>query len=150
MTGSIAEIWWDFDGFESPKEGKPVQAWLDGLQADHRDEIKDRLAELQVTPRDEWEEPLFDPLVGEGGISEIRFDPIKCQRGKFYYRIYGAFEEEEIRYIFLHATNKRERNDRHGKAIAKRRLLELGAGQAKTHPIRLDTGLTDNKTQEGT
>jgi Phage derived protein Gp49-like (DUF891) len=138
MRDETVEYRWAFFGFESTAEGQPVQAWLDALPGDHLDEIKDRLAVLQVMPRSDWDEPFFDPLTGEGGISEIRFDPIKCQKGKFYYRIYGVFEEEETRYTFLHGSNKRERNDRHGKAIAKRRLGELGTDQARIHPIRLD------------
>lgn len=150
MSDQDSEIRWSFHGFLSSKEGRPVQVWLDGLPPDHLDSVKDRLAELQVMPRSEWEEPFFDDLIGEGGISEIRFDFIKCERGKFYYRIYGLFEEEQVRYIFLHSTNKRERNDRHGKAIAKRRLRELRAGQATIHAIRLDQEITDSETQERT
>jgi hypothetical protein len=115
MNSEEQECRWTFLGFESPNEGRPVQSWFDNLTEDHRDEIKDVLAFLQVTPRADWEEQpnrLFDPLIGEGGISEIRFDPIKCLQGKFYYRIYGFFgAEEEESYKFLHATNKKVKND---------------------------------------
>jgi hypothetical protein len=131
---------WAFFGFESAREGKPVQFWFDNLPEDHRDEnVKDRLAFLQVTPRTEWNQPFFDPLDGEGEISEIRFDLIKCLRGKFYYRIYGFFgSEKEESYNFLHGTNKKSRNDKHGKAIAKRRLRQLQDGEAKLHKFGLD------------
>jgi len=130
---------WVFLGFESPKEGQPVQFWFDNLTEEHRDAIKDQLAFLQVTPRAIWEEPFFDPLIGEEGISEIRFVPIKSLLAKFYYRIYGFFgAEEEETYKFLHATNKKSRNDRHGKKIAKRRLRELQNGEAELHPFGLD------------
>ncbi len=140
---------WTFLGFESAKEGQPVQVWFNNLSLDHRDEVKDRLAYLQVTPRSDWDEPFFDPLEGEGGISEIRFDPIKCVRGKFYYRIYGFFApEEEESYNFLHVTNKKSRNDRHGKAIAKRRLRELQDGDAKRHKFDLDTEGPSEETVE--
>jgi hypothetical protein len=139
MSDDFSENRWAFHGFESSREGRPVQVWWDSLPDDHRYYLKDKLAELQVTPRSEWEEPDFDPLVGEAGISEIRFDPIECEKGKFfYYRIYGFFVEGEESYIFLHGTNKRERNDKNGKAIAKRRLSELNSQEAGIHPIGLD------------
>lgn len=136
MSDEVGDCVWTFLGFESAKEGQPVQTWFDGLPLDHLDEVKDRLGVLQVLPRSDWDEPYFDPLIGEGGISEIRFDPIKCVKGKFYYRIYGFFEDEA--YIFLHATNKKVKNDRHGKKIAKRRLRELQDGQAEAHQLDLD------------
>jgi hypothetical protein len=142
IVDELDEERWSFYGFESPREGRPVQAWIGQIRVDRLDDhlfaIKDQLAMLQVTPRSEWDQPLFDPLWGEGGISEIRFDPIKCERGKFYYRIYGVFDEESAAYIFLHATNKQRRNDKHGKAIAKRRLGELRSGEATTHEIDLE------------
>jgi hypothetical protein len=130
---------WAFLGFEAAGGEQPVQLWFNTLPADHRDVIKDRLAFLQVTPRSNWDEPFFDPLIGEGGISEIRFDPIKCVRGKFYYRIYGFFgPEEDESYKFLHATNKKSRNDTHGKAIAKKRLRQLQSGEARLHKFDMD------------
>jgi len=133
---------WTFLGFESLGEGQPVQFWFDKLTEEHRDEIKDVLAFLQVTPRAEWEElpgHPFDPLIGEGGISEIRFKPIKCLRGIFYYRIYGFFgARQEESYKFLHGTNKKVKNDRHGKKIAKRRLLEIQEKKATLHKFSLD------------
>lgn len=136
MSDEVKDCISGFLGFESAKEGQPVQTWFDGLPPEHLDEVKDRLAALQVLPVSDWEDPLFDPLHGEGGISEIRFDKIICIRGKFYYRIYGFFDEEA--YVFLHATNKKVKNDRPGKTIAKRRLHELQEGQAKIHELDLD------------
>ncbi len=140
MNSEDQDCKWTFLDFESADEGQPVQSWFNSLPEDHRDEVKDRLGFLQVTPRSLWDEPFFDPLVGEGGeISEIRFDPIKCIRGKFYYRIYGFFGlEEEESYKFLHATNKKRRNDKDGKAIAKRRLRQLQNGEAKLHQFNMD------------
>jgi hypothetical protein len=139
MNNEDQDCRWAFRGFESPKEGQPVQFWYDHLPVEHHDEIKDLLAFLQVTPRVQWEEPLFDPLIGEGGISEIRCAEIKCLQGKFYYRIYGYFgAEEEESYNFLHPNNKKKRNDRHGKAIAKRRLRELQNEEATLHDFNLD------------
>ncbi|SRR5258708_37098889 len=139
---------WTFLAFESIKDGKPVQVWFDGLPEDHRDEVRDRLGFLQVIPRSDWDDPYFDPLNGEGGeISEIRFDPIKCAKGKFYYRIYGFFGlEEEESYKFLHSVNKQRRNDRHGKAKTKQRLGELHNGAAKLHPFDMDTEVPSEET----
>ena len=139
MNSEEQDSKWAFFGFESAREGQPVQVWFGNLREDHRDLVKDRLSYLQVTPRSDWDEPHFDPLPGAGGISEIRFDPIRCLAGKFYYRIYGFFgTEEEESYNFLHATNKKSRNDKLGKAIAKRRLHELQTAEAELHPFNLD------------
>jgi hypothetical protein len=139
MNSDEQDFKWVFLGFESAEEGQPVQGWFNNLIEDHRDIVKDLLGFLQVLPRSGWEDPFFDPLPGEGGISEIRFAPIKCLRGKFYYRIYGFFDSElEESYNFLHATNKKTRNDKHGKAKAKKRLRQLKSGEAKLHRFDLD------------
>lgn len=139
-----------FFDFASPKQGRPVQAWFNGLFEDHREAVKDRLSYLVALPSSAWEEPFFDPLIGDGGISEIRFDPIKCERGKFYYRIYGFFGQEdkqqEESYNFLHATNKNARNDRHGKAIAKSHLRELQDGEASLEPFDMDPNIPSEET----
>ena len=141
---------WDFLGYESVEEGKPVQNWFDGLPDDHRDAIKDILSFLQVTPRADWDEPWYDPLIGEGGISEIRFEELKDERGKFYYRIYGFFgDEEEGSYKFLHAVNKKERNDRDGKGIAKKRKRKLENGEAKLHEFCMDREVSSEETGKG-
>jgi hypothetical protein len=137
------DVKWCFLGFESPAEGRPVQNWISQFKADHLDEhlyaIKDQLAEMQVMPLKDWGEPLFDELEGEGGISEIRIiPPIYSDGWEFHYRIYGVFDLESVSYIFLHATNKKVRNDKHGKAIAKRRLSELQKGTAVPHELDLD------------
>lgn len=132
-----------FFHFESAKDGRPVQDWFNNLFADHRDEVKDRLSYLASLPSGAWEDPLFDPLIGEGGISEIRFKEIKCVRGKFCYRIYGFFGQEdeqgEESYNFLHVVNKDRRNDRHGKTIAKNRLRELQNAEATLQPFNMDS-----------
>jgi hypothetical protein len=146
MNHEIENVWWDFVAFKSAEEGEPIDEWWRSLpddSDDHRGHIKDILGQLQITPPEEWEDgsddPLFDPLIGEGGISEIRFVPaIFSVKGRFCYRIYGFMEAEELRYTFLHATNKPRRNDKDGKSTAKRRLRELIAKQATTCPIHLD------------
>ena len=140
MNGEYRDCKWTFLAFESEKDGQPVQSWYDSLTEDHRYIVKDTLSFLQVTPRVGWDEPYFDALAGEGGeISEIRFEPIVCVRGKFYYRIYGFFGlEEEESYKFLHSVNKKARNDKHGKSTAKGRLRQLQDGEAKLHPFNMD------------
>lgn len=136
--GSGQEV--QFLAFKSAREGEPVQDWLNQIRAggldEHIVEIRDRIVQLEYTPASEWDEPFFDPLIGEEGISEIRVKEIRCLRGKFCYRMYGVFDGDI--YILLHGTNKQRRNDRHGKAIAKRRLRELELHEAETHEINLD------------
>jgi hypothetical protein len=133
---------WRWLGFTSASEPRPVQAWIDEMKRNYPDHfyaVKDQLARMQVTPRDQWEEPFFDPLDGEGGISEIRFDPpIRGELRFHYYRIYGFFDEDSVCYIFLHGTDKRRRNDKDGKATAKRRLGKLRSNEAALCEISLD------------
>src|SRR5437899_11492215 len=96
MNSEDQDCKWTFLDFESADEGQPVYSWFNSLPEDHRDEVKDRLGFLQVTPRCLRDEPFVDPLVGEGGdISEIRFDHLKCIRGKCHDRIYGLSGLEE-------------------------------------------------------
>jgi hypothetical protein len=77
--------------------------------------------------------PFFDPLEGADGISEIIVPDIRDAGGVAYYRIYGFFGPEERQYTFLHATNKRARNDRDGKNTATERLAQLQSGDATVH-----------------
>lgn len=142
---------WRFEAFESAEENSPVQSWFDSLPENHRDHIKETLAFLQVTPRAYWEEtPNFDPLIGAGGISEIKLDPLMSGEGRFYYRMYGFFgPEEEGSYRFLHGTNKQQRNDRNGKATAKRRLDQALDGQAAFHELRMDPEGPNEETEQG-
>lgn len=137
-----------FEAFESPELGKPVQTWFNSLLEDHRDHIKETLAVMQVMPWSDWDESEnYDPLIGEGGISEIRFAEIISEQGKFCYRIYGFFDEAEGSYIFLHGTNKRKRNDKDGKRIAKQRLADLEAqeGTSSVHEFSMDAEIPDEE-----
>lgn len=140
-----------FLSFESLGDGRPVQEWYDHLKDDHRDEVKDRLNFLQFSPREDWDEPYFDPLEGEGGIiSEIRFKPIKDVTGKFYYRIYGFFDGDDAEsYNFLHVVNKKVRNDRPGKNEAKERLQEILEETATLHEFNLDEEVAPAEVGEG-
>jgi hypothetical protein len=77
---------------------------------------------------------VFDPLRGEGGISEIKIPGIRCLRdGKaqtITYRFYGFFGPKEYphSYTFLHATAKQAKNDVEGKQLAKGRFHDFATG----------------------
>jgi hypothetical protein len=134
---------WSFLGFQSAREGQPVQAWYDVLPENHKGEVTDLLTYLQNVTNRLWRRPEFDPLDGEGGISEIIVPDIRDSQGVFYYRIYGFFGPQEHEYTFLHATNKKVRNDRHGKNIARDRLRQLQqgeAGGARVHKFSFEKG----------
>src|SRR6266566_1568366 len=120
MNSEDQDCKWTFLDFESADEGQPVQSWFNSLPEDHRDEVKDRLGFLQVTPRSLWDEPFFDPLLAR----------------------------EEKSHKFLHATNKKRRNDKDGKAIAKRRLRQLQNGEAKLHQFNMDPEGPSEETGE--
>lgn len=131
---SDGETWrWKFLGFESAQEGRPVKEWFDGLPDNDKNEIRDLLAYMQNTKDRLWKKPEFDPLEGEVGISEIRIPDIRSSKGSVTYRIYGYFGPNKREYTFLHGTDKRVRNDRHGKGIAKRRHQQLECGNAAVH-----------------
>ena len=59
MNSEDQDCKWTFLDFESADEGQPVQSWFNSLPEDHRDEVKDRLGFLQVTPRSLWDEPFL-------------------------------------------------------------------------------------------
>jgi hypothetical protein len=103
--------------------------WFDNLPPDHRDEIAALLRYVRVTTNKPWPERVYDPLAGEDGISELKAENIRCERaGKVVsvtYRIYGFFGPTEHSYTCLHAWEKKAKNDRLGKDIAKGRLEEL-------------------------
>jgi hypothetical protein len=136
---SVEKTWrWEFLGFESLAEGRPVQAWFDALPEDPEHyEITDLLDSLQKTNDRLWPEEVFDPLRGASGISEIRIPNIRCFRdGKYKiitYRIYGFFGPRNHCYTFLHGTDKDVKNDTIGKQIAEGRLDEIRGGLATVH-----------------
>jgi hypothetical protein len=119
--------------FDSTDERRPVEKWYKNLHKIDRMEIKATLAWLSRAVG-LWREPEFKEL--DGGISEIRPTDIRrLDAGKptrITYRIYGAFGVGECKgaYILLHGTEKRERNDRIGKGIARERLRKLERNQA--------------------
>jgi hypothetical protein len=133
-----AEWVWEFFGFESIQDGRPVQDWYDGLPISHKTEIVILLLYLRNLTSTAWDRPFFDSLKGEGGISEILVPDIRDERGVAYYRVYGYFGPGKQMYTFLHATNKKVRNDKHGKGIAKHRLKQLQDGRATIHKFNFE------------
>lgn len=136
----IYETWrWEFLGFQSEAEGCPVQVWFHNLPQEDREEIVDLLDYVRNTTNRPWPKKVFDALEGEGGISELKLDNIRCLRDgeiqEITYRIYGFFgpKQYEHAYTFLHGTAKDAKNDRVGKQIAKGRLDEITRGSARVH-----------------
>jgi len=107
--------------------------WFNALTNDDKFEIIDLLTYLQNITRNPWRLPEFDPLIGAGGISEIRVPEIRNYKGSITYRIYGYFGPGQHQYTFLHGTDKKVRNDKYGKRIAKERLDQINCGEAKVH-----------------
>ena len=125
---------WEFYGFQSEEEGPVVQAWYDELDIDAQLEIINLAAYLRVRPGGLWLRPDFDPLDGEGGISELRPKNVRTEEGDACYRIYGIREcPDKHSYTFLHGTDKDVNNDVEGKGIAKRRLYELLRREGSVH-----------------
>jgi hypothetical protein len=151
----VNKTWrWEFLGFKSEAEGRPVQIWFNALPEEpDKYEITDLLDALQKTNDRLWPAEVFDPLRGTGGISEIKIPNIRCFRdGKFRvitYRIYGYFGPRGYVhcYTFLHGAEKDVKNDTTGKQIAKGRLDEIERGAAGVHKFNFDEE-PDAETEE--
>ena len=135
------EEWrWKFLSFELDDGTQPVQSWFDGLPPEVRDEIGDLIRHLEKIRDSLWRRPEFDPLVGEGGISELRASDVRLQIGGkvkvITARIYGFFGPGNGEYTFLHGTNKRTKNDKAGKRIGKDRLNQITNGLARVHEFK--------------
>src|SRR5437879_6324538 len=102
---------WDFFGYQTPAEGKPVQEWYDELSQEAKNEATDVIAYLQVLPRHQWTKPEFEAF--DADISEIRF---KVGSLKKVYQIYGTFWPATRRYAytFLVGKEKKIKNDKRG------------------------------------
>jgi hypothetical protein len=136
----MADDWkWGFLGFKSPDEECPVQIWFDRLCDEDKEAIVDTLLYLEKIIDRRWPEQSFDPLVGAGGISEIKIAEFRSERNgiaqRITLRIYGFFGPVNYKrsYTFLHGTDKKIRNDREGKSLAKRRLDAILQGDADVH-----------------
>src|SRR5664280_2550847 len=130
---SKADKTWTFFGFETEAAGRPVQAWFNRLRIEAKEEIVDLVLHMRVRIARQWRLPEFDPLDGEGGISELRPNNIRCDEGSLTYRIYGVSAyPEEFSYTFLHGVRKEVKNDREGKKFAKWRLKQLYEEHTRT------------------
>ena len=119
--------------FETEAEGRPVQVWFDKLRIEAKEEIIDLILHMRVRIASQWRLPEFDPLDGEGGISELRPNNIHCEEGSLTYRIYGLRSyPEKLSYTFLYGVRKEVKNDREGKDFAKWRLQQLHQEQFRT------------------
>jgi hypothetical protein len=123
-----------FYGIDVKGEGRIVQKWFNGLSLDAQDEIINLALHLEKLPMGLWRRPEFDPLEGEGGISELRPKNIRSDEGNMVYRIYGWKRHPDGNsYTFLHGTDKEENNDLEGKQNAKWRAEQLFGGEAEPH-----------------
>jgi len=122
---------------------RPVQDWFNGLPESASDEMRDVVGYLQHSPIQEWKFPHFERL--EDGISEVRF-----RVGKVRYRVYGYFGPTWIRqsYTFLHGTDKKVSNDRHGKKTAKDRMAEIERKQARAPEFEFEERPDSETAQE--
>jgi hypothetical protein len=110
-----------------------VQPWFNKLRIEAKEEIVDLVLHMRARIARQWKLPEFDPLDGEGGISELRPNDIRCEEGSLTYRIYGLRGyPDKWSYIFLHGVRKEEKNDREGKSFAKWRLQQLHEEHLRT------------------
>ena len=124
----------EFFGIDVTGEGRIVQAWYDRLAPEAQDEILNLALHLAHLPMGLWRRPDFDPLEGEGGISELRPKDIRSDSGNVTYRIYGWKSYPTANsYTFLYGTDKDEKNDLDGKERAKRRASQLFSSRAQAH-----------------
>jgi hypothetical protein len=123
-----------FFGIDVRGEGRVVQEWFNQLTPEAQDEILNLLLHLQSLPMGLWRRPEYDPLDGEGGISELRAAEVSSDDGVAFYRIYGWKGYPDTHsYTFLHGTDKDEKNDIQGKERAKWRAEQLFRDEARHH-----------------
>jgi len=124
----------EFFGIDVQSEGRVIQDWYDHLIPEAQDEILNLALHLGRLPMGLWRRPDFDPLEGEGGISELRPKDVRSDSGNTVYRIYGWRSYPKANsYTFLHGTDKEEKNDFEGKEHARRRARQLFDGRAQPH-----------------
>ena len=73
-----------------------MQVWFNALPDVAREEIADLFQKLSAVTDRLWTRPIFDPLDGEGGISEIRPREIRCDEAMSPYRIYGFSRTKNV------------------------------------------------------
>jgi len=119
---------WTFRGFETPVGNRPVRDWIEALSEEARDELIDILTYMRVRPHSEWAPEHFKPL--EDGISEIR-----SKDSGSVLRIYGYFGPQWFAqsYTFLVGAEKKVKNDRDSKKLAKSRRDQVERREARVH-----------------
>lgn len=124
---------WTFRGFETPVGNRPVLDWINTLAAEARYELIDIVIYMKVRPHNEWAPEHFKPL--EDGISEIRF-----RDGDSVYRIYGYFGPSWHlqSYTFLVGAEKKVKNDRDSKKLARSRRDQVERKQATIHDFSFE------------
>jgi hypothetical protein len=123
-----------FYGIETFAEGQVVQGWFDALNFDAQLEILNMVLHLERLPMGRWRRPDYDPLEGEGGISELRPKDIRGTTGNVTYRLYGLLKHpHKNAYTFLHGTDKETKNDVDGKEHSRQRMGQLFRNEARTH-----------------
>lgn len=122
---------WTFYGFETPVGNRPVRDWINALSEDARDELVDILIYMRLRPHNEWAPEHFKPL--EDGLSEIRF-----RDGSSICRIYGYFGPQWFAqsYTFLVGAEKKVKNDRDSKKLAKSRRDQVERREARVYAFR--------------
>jgi len=139
----------NFYGIDVNGEGRIVQDWFNGLILEAREEILNLVLHLERLPMGLWRRPDFDPLEGEGGISELRPMSVRCAEGNIVYRIYGLRGYPDSHsYMFLHGTDKDEKNDIEGKEHAKRRARQLARKEAHAHKFDFAAEFTSTPEEE--
>lgn len=121
---------WTFRAYQTPAGNKPVVDWIMALSPDGRDELVDIILYMRLRPQNEWAAEHFKPL--EDGISEIRF-----RDGDLVCRIYGYFGPtwHVQSYALLVGAEKKVKNDRDSKELAKSRRDQIERRQAGFHSI---------------
>jgi hypothetical protein len=138
-----------FLGIDVDGEGQVVQDWFNALVLEAREEILNLVLHLERLPMGLWRRPDFDPLDGEGGISELRPRDVRSAQGNVVYRIYGLKGYPDSRsYTFLHGTDKDVKNDIEGKGFAKRRAGQLARREARTHKFDFAAEFTSAPEEE--
>jgi hypothetical protein len=124
---------WTFRGFETPLGNKPVRNWIMALSDSGRYELIDIVLYMKIRPPHEWAAEHFKPL--EDGLSEIRF-----RDGGSTCRIYGYFGPSWHfqSYTFLVGAEKKVKNDRDSKQLAKSRRDQLERREAGFHAFSFE------------
>ena len=125
---------WIFYGFRTAAGNLVMQEWFEGLDDDTKDAIRDSLAYHQNVERHLWRRPGFDELGGEG-ISEFQF-----KSGDRWFRIYGDYGPERHEYTFLHGCEKKVKNDKAGKRLAKERKKLIERKEATPYEFKWQEG----------